>query len=232
MNLITHALIMAAGRGGRMLPLTKTLPKPLAPYNGSTLIASSIRKLRQQISHIHVTVGYKGAVLSHHLIRQGVSSIFDTTGQSNSWWIYNTVMKHVNEPVIVLTCDNITDLDFELIENDYRLLGHPPCMLVPVRPIDGLAGDYIFHEGQVVTRLDRQKVSDVYCSGIQVLNPFLVNIETKDSGDFYSTWMQLIGVRKLMVSSVYPKKWFSVDTMANLATLNAEYDSVEFPRNA
>ena len=39
---INHALIMAAGRGQRMMPLTQVLPKPMAPYLNSTLVADGI----------------------------------------------------------------------------------------------------------------------------------------------------------------------------------------------
>jgi len=35
--MIRHAIIMAAGRGMRMAPLTDAIPKPMAPYNGTTL---------------------------------------------------------------------------------------------------------------------------------------------------------------------------------------------------
>jgi NDP-sugar pyrophosphorylase family protein len=37
---IKYALIMAAGRGTRMLPLTSSIPKAMAPLNGTTLIAN------------------------------------------------------------------------------------------------------------------------------------------------------------------------------------------------
>ena len=40
---IKHALIMAAGRGMRMRPMTDTIPKAMAPFRGETLIANGIR---------------------------------------------------------------------------------------------------------------------------------------------------------------------------------------------
>ncbi|MEA2173724.1 MAG: hypothetical protein QOD00_1316, partial [Blastocatellia bacterium] len=107
---INHAIIMAAGRGQRMMPLTEDIPKAMAPYNGSTLIAQGIDKIRKHIPFIHITVGYKGAMLAQHVIQHGVSSVFNTEGHSNSWWIYNTLLKCLNEPMFVLTCDNVVEL--------------------------------------------------------------------------------------------------------------------------
>jgi len=218
---ITQALIMAAGRGTRMYPLTDVVPKPMAPYKGSTLIAQRIERIAQHVGQIHITVGYKKAMLAQHVIEHGVASVLNTEGHDNAWWVYNTLLRYVNEPIFVLTCDNVTELDFGLLAENYVSAGAPPCMLVPVTPIEGLAGDYIRHEGGVVTNLDRHRPSDIYCSGIQVLNPSLVRKETDACENFYDLWRQLIQKKMLRVSSVYPKNWFSVDTMEQLVAAEA-----------
>ena len=44
-----HSLIMAAGRGIRMMPLTGVIPKAMAPYRGSTIISDGIEKLSRHI---------------------------------------------------------------------------------------------------------------------------------------------------------------------------------------
>ena len=219
---IRHAVIMAAGRGQRMMPLTEHVPKPMAPFGATTLIAQGIERLRGHLESVHITVGYKKAMLAQHVIEHGASSVFNTEGHSNSWWIYNTLLRTLDEPVCVLTCDNIVELDFDRLESDFEALGSPPCMLVPVRPVPGLEGDYIFHESQVVTEVNRHRAADIYCSGIQVLNPRRVNELTRDQGDFYSVWSQLIAQRMLTVSSVYPKTWISVDTLDQLNLLNGQ----------
>lgn len=217
---IRHAIIMAAGRGLRMAPLTDFIPKPMAPYDGSTLIARGIARLARRLEHIHVTVGYKKAMLAQHVIEHGASSVFNTEGQSNCWWIYNTVLAHLDEPIFVLTCDNVVDLDFDLLERNYFDLGAPPCMLVPVRPVPGLDGDYIFRQDHVVTRLSRTDPSDIYCSGVQILNPKRVNHMTREGESFYFVWDQFMASESLMVSSIYPKQWFAVDTLEQLISLN------------
>jgi NDP-sugar pyrophosphorylase family protein len=211
---------MAAGRGARMAPLTDAIPKPMAPYAGSTLIAHGISKIRDRIPHIHVTVGYKKAMLAQHVIEHGACSVFNTEGNGNSWWIYNTLLGNLDAPIYVLTSDNVVELDFDLIEENYFSLGNPACMLVPVRPVEGLEGDYIFHRDHDVYALDRNKPSDIYCSGIQILNPSEVNRLTAEGEDFYSVWDQLMAKNQLKCSAVYPKQWISVDTIEQLTALN------------
>jgi NDP-sugar pyrophosphorylase family protein len=220
MGKIQHCLIMAAGRGQRMMPLTEKVPKPMAPHNGSTLIANQINKLSKFIPNIHVTVGYKGPVLAEHVIASNVTSVIHTAGQSNSWWIYNTLLSYVDEPVYIMTCDNIAELDFELLEKDYNEQSRPPCMLIGVKPVLGLSGDYIFHDNFKVYKLDRKEPAPTYCSGIQIINPFQVKKITKNAGDFYNVWGQLIEQNRLWVSSVLPDKWFSVDTVEHLQQLS------------
>ena len=220
MGNIKHALIMAAGRGVRMMPLTAVVPKPMAPYLGSTLIADGIRKIRPHIENIHITVGYKGPKLAEHVIDLGVDSVFNTSGKGNAWWLYNTVLKYVNDPIFVLTCDNVVELDFQQLEKEYDRCGSPVCMLVPVEPIPGLEGDYIFQERGVVTKLDRQLPSDRYCSGIQIVNPYKVNQLTNKVEEFSGVWDQLILKRQVYSSAIYPKSWFTVDTFDQLCQLN------------
>lgn len=222
-NLIQHALIMAAGRGNRMRPLTDAIPKAMVPYKGNTLIGNSLAMLRGCVSHIHVTVGYKSAALSHYLMSIGnVDSVFNTEGHSNSWWIYNTLMRYLNQPVLVLTCDNITELDMEFLNSEYNSADSACCMVVPVPPIPMIEGDYLDHEGGFVTSIQRQRPTAIYCSGIQILNPAQVVALTKDGENFYSVWNQLIPQRQLRVSRVYSKAWFSVDSLEQLAYLDAE----------
>ncbi len=169
--IIHHALIMAAGRGNRMRPFTDLIPKPMLPYRGDTLIGNSLKELKGCVDQVHITVGYKKAMLSEYLMARGVDTLINTEGHDNAWWITHTLMKYIDEPVLVLTTDNITKIDMDFLGSEYQRLGCPFGMLVPVKPIKGIDGDYIFHEKGVVTEIVAIECSDIYCSGIQVLNP-------------------------------------------------------------
>ena len=90
---INHAFIMAAGRGTRLMPLTKKIPKGLIKFKQTSLIANGIKKLKKYISFVHISVGYKGPILAKHLIEEKVSSIINTDKKGNCWWVFNSIFK-------------------------------------------------------------------------------------------------------------------------------------------
>ena len=221
---INHAFIMAAGRGARLMPLTKKIPKGLVKFRQTSLIARGIRRLKKYIKFIHISVGYKGPILAKHLIEEKVSSIINTDTKGNSWWIFNSIFKYFDSTIYVLTCDNVTNIDFKKIEKDYYKKGQPLCMLIPTKPVKGLKGDYIFRKKNLISNLSRAKKSEIYCTGIQVLNPKRINKEITPTEDFNILWKKLIRIKQLYVSDVMPRKWYTVDDVENYKNLKKFFD--------
>jgi choline kinase len=62
------AVVLAAGRGRRLFPYTRDLPKPLVPLVGIPLIEYVLSGLMLAgISHIVVVTGHKGSILENYL---------------------------------------------------------------------------------------------------------------------------------------------------------------------
>jgi len=217
---IDDAFIMAAGRGIRLMPLTKKIPKGMIKYKQSSLISNGIDRLRKYIKNIHISVGYKGPILAKHLIEHEVSSIINTNKKGNAWWIFNSIFRKFDKPIFVLTCDNVTEINFKEIEKDYNRLKRPLCMIIPTKPVTGLEGDYIFQgRNNIIKKLSRTKKTDIYCTGIQVLDIKNINKKVKKTDDFNILWKELIKINQLRVSNVMPKKWFTVDNFNNYKML-------------
>ncbi|MCZ6546479.1 MAG: NTP transferase domain-containing protein, partial [Chloroflexi bacterium] len=61
---VRRAVILAAGKGERLRPLTDALPKCLVELNGEPLLLRSLRSLaRQGIREVVIVVGYKAELI-------------------------------------------------------------------------------------------------------------------------------------------------------------------------
>ncbi len=211
-----NLVVMAAGRSVRMWPLTEYVPKAMALADGKTLLQTTVEKFSGQGINIHLTVGYKSEVLAPYALSLGVNTLVNTNGQGNSWWIYNTVLSELSEPIMVLTCDSLMDIDVKKLEADYKKFGEPACMLLPVHPKEGFEGDFIHQEQGRVTALDRKQKTDLYGSGCQVLNPKKIAALTKPADDFLGVWSQLIAQKQLYCAGFTAENWFTFDSVEQL----------------
>ncbi|MFP6796939.1 MAG: nucleotidyltransferase family protein [Pseudomonadales bacterium] len=163
-----RAMILAAGRGERLRPLTQTMPKPMIPIASEPLIVHQIRWLRHagireiviNLHHlgeqIESKLGY-GADLGVHITYCHEEVLLDTGGA-----IANALPFLLPGPFLVLNGDVWTNYPFkELVQ---RMPNTTHLVLTPT-PGYRESGDFCL-EGNFVRRGDENDL--VFC-GIGVL---------------------------------------------------------------
>jgi len=106
------AVILAAGEGKRLRPLTETMPKVMLPVANKPVLEYVIDAVRNSgISEIIVVVGYKKEVIMEYFREyEGIDIIYVVQDkQLGTSHALLQVTKHINEPFIVLSGDNIID---------------------------------------------------------------------------------------------------------------------------
>ena len=72
MSTITHAMILAAGLGTRMRPLTETLPKPLIPVAGRPLLDYSYDWLKDAgVKRLVINTSYRASQIEDYIAHKG-----------------------------------------------------------------------------------------------------------------------------------------------------------------
>jgi len=133
------AIVLAAGRGERMRPITDNMPKPLVPVAGKPLIGYHLDSLaRCGIHDVVINLSYLGSMIREALgdgARFGVHISYSDEGPvalETGGGIFNALRLLGPEPFLVVNGDIWTDYDFSRIALSPGSLAH--LVLVPNPP--------------------------------------------------------------------------------------------------
>ncbi|MFM5616093.1 N-acetylmuramate alpha-1-phosphate uridylyltransferase MurU [Aeromonas veronii] len=149
------AMILAAGRGERMRPLTDLLPKPLLAVGGKPLIVHHIEKLKAagvtELVINHAWLGHKlvesigdGRALGVTIQWSAEESALETAGG-----IVQALPLLGSEPFLVINGDTWLDLDYHTLVSQPLGDDLAHLWLVP-NPPQHPSGDFALQEGRVV----------------------------------------------------------------------------------
>jgi MurNAc alpha-1-phosphate uridylyltransferase len=168
------AMILAAGKGERMRPLTLTTPKPLIRAAGVPLIEYHVRAL--------ATAGFTEIVINHAWLGQqiedylgdgsqfGVNIQYSPEGEplETGGGIFRALPLLGDEPFLVVNGDIWTDYDFSALRQTIAGLAH---LVMVDNPEHHTSGDFTLIDAQVQDRAPGSPA--LTYSGIAVLHPQL-----------------------------------------------------------
>lgn len=182
--MIKQAMILAAGKGTRMRPLTLTTPKPLVPVADKPLIFWHIQRLMQAgITNITINVGYLGEKIKQTLLNTDfgvnikisdesiLSEPLETAGGIR-YALANDLLD--NSPFLLINGDVWTQFDFaSLIHHDLKEnLAH---LILTQNPSHNPEGDFALSNGKI--RLKNEQINSQNnhtFAGISILSPDIV----------------------------------------------------------
>jgi len=226
MNTNIKAIILAAGRGSRLYPITIDRPKCLLEIGGERIIDRQIDSMRMAgIKDIVVVVGYKGDVIRHEVgdkIRFREYHDYDTTNNLHTLW---SVRDELNDGFICLFSDVVFDTevmdrakkskeDFCLIIDTGKIL--EGTMRVKIRggrvigvgsqiPISEASGNFI----------GIAKFSE---NGAKMLLEQMGKMVHGHRGDYYTIAVDTLARRGILVGyiDVRDSAWIEIDTKKDL----------------
>ena len=146
-------MILAAGRGERLRPLTDSIPKALVEVRGQSLLERHLDKIRDAgIIDVVINLGWKGEQIRERLgsgSRFGLNIEFSDEGDNvleTGGGVYKALHLLGDEPFLVVNADICSDMtipDIDLPEPD---LGH--LILVP-SPAYRDGGDFELVDGKI-----------------------------------------------------------------------------------
>ncbi len=239
-----QVMILAAGFGKRMLPLTADCPKPLLPLAGKPLIEYHLDKLKQPyFSKVVINVSYLGDKIINSLGQATQAGLpigysvedepLETAGgieKARSFFEENAIF--------VINADAYCELDFQAWSTaalkQMKLTGAKACLLLVENPNHNPHGDFVLRsEGEQSSQLDeffpvvpkssmpKSNLAEptlTFC-GMSILDLSLFDDYKTESGRLADILIQAMN-DGLVIGSQFQGLWCDVGTPERLVELN------------
>ena len=233
MSKVETAMIMAAGLGKRMRPLTDTRPKPLVEVAGKAMIDHCFEKLVEAgIGKAVVNVHYLADMMEAHLaalpypidiqISDERAQLLETGGglvqaepmiEENVFFCINSDNLWTDGPT-----NSLQQLEQTWDEDRMDAL----LLLIPREAAHNYKGDGDFHldgENRISRKLPDQKAPLIY-SGIQLISKRLLRDAPAGAFSTNIFWERAIGEGRLF-GAVHEGQWFEVGSPQAIAPTEA-----------
>ena len=203
---INKAMILAAGLGKRMLPLTKKTPKPLITIGSKNLLERSIELL--------IKIGINELVINTHYLSQEIDNFLNTKNYEISinvtqeqelldtgGGILNSTKRFESNPFYVLNPDTVWNKNYfeelKILENSY-LENNKPILLLVDKKIShdkSFKGDFSFKKDKYITR---EATNQYIFTGAQIINRSIFEGIKKKVFSMNLVWDKMMKEKKLL----------------------------------
>lgn len=219
------AMILAAGRGERLQPLTEHTPKPLVEAGGETLLGRHLARI--------ASAGFGHAVINvSHLAKQIVARFGDgaQTGVRIDWSHEAEPLETAGgiaqarallgtEPFLLVNADIWCDFDFSRLK-DFRLDARLAHLVLVPNPAFHPAGDFTLERGMI----GNGPAPRYTYAGISVLSPRLVDgVAAGRKAQLAPLWREAAD-RGEVSGELYAGYWNDVGTPQRLADLKTRLE--------
>ena len=236
-NRVTTALLLAAGSGNRLQPLTDSIPKCLIEINGRPILERLIDNLCDNgFKRLVIVVGYMD-----HCIRRFVNEyagdltiefitnpLYQTTNNIYSLWL---ARNKIQESFLLVESDLVfesSQLEGLLYPNKIAISRMQPWMNGTTITMDSLNRVQAFGMGgNGYTEITRYKTVNIYSlsdsTWRKVVERLELHISSGKVNEYYEVvFKEMIADGSLSMDGVFfdPERWYEIDTPADLA--NAE----------
>jgi len=203
------AMILSAGYGKRLQPLTLSCPKPLLRINNETLLSNTIKFLESfGIEEVVINVHYLGQQIIDYISKKKFNlkiniieekkEILDTGGG-----VLNAINYFSNKPFVIINPDTIWDPNYlkklKQMKENFFIKKNSKCSLLVVKKGKSFdksyKGDFNLKEN-LINRDDKNNLEYIY-TGLQIINPEIFSQFNSKVFSINKIWDQLILEKQL-----------------------------------
>ncbi|PCJ30738.1 MAG: nucleotidyl transferase [Moraxellaceae bacterium] len=231
-NHVTTALLLAAGTGSRLRPLTLDAPKCLTVVGGQTILGRLVNNLRSQgIRRLVVVTGHLDQQVRDFLQENAVdmqvdyvfNPVYQTTNNIYSLWLARDV---IQEPFVLVESDLVFEesmLRGMLTPNKIAISHILPWMNGTTVQLNAEEGVTAFHAKRNANDNPQYKTVNIYSLSLQSWRSVIKQLDSyiadERVGEYYeAVFADMVADGSLKFDAVFfdEDRWYEIDTVEDL----------------
>ena len=213
-----RAMILAAGRGERLRPLTESMPKPMIPVSSEPLIVHQLKWLKRAgIRDIVINLHHLGEQIESHVgsgkqYGINVSYTHEAVLLDTGGGIFNALPKLGDEPFLVLNGDVWTNFRFADLAKCTTDCAH---LILTRKPSVHAFGDFSLEGGYVTRYEDPQQHELTFC-GISIIHPQIFDNSPRGAFSLTRDLLFNLIAKKEVTGEIFDGLWIDIGTQEGL----------------
>ena len=181
----TPVIIMAGGKGTRLYPYTKILPKPLIPIGDVPILERILNRFYKfGAMDFFLTVNYKKEMIKSYFSElkppYRIHYVEETIPLGTAGGI-RLLDEPFEQPVIVTNCDTLIEADYKKVMDHHRQSGNDMTIVSSLKNVEIPYGVLHSKEHGIITSMDEKpKLSYFINTGMYVVNPECLDLIPKN----------------------------------------------------
>ena len=131
---LNTVVIMAGGKGTRLLPITQNIPKPMIKVGGKPILARIIEKLIQEgFENIIISLGYLSEVIENFINKNNYQAniifVYEDKPLGTAGALASIDRKNTNFPILVTNGDILCEINYQKLIDRAEKEGYEGIML-------------------------------------------------------------------------------------------------------
>ena len=221
-------VIMAGGKGTRLRPLTKNIPKPMLKVGSKPILETIIKRFSEcGFKDLIICVNYKSHAIENYF---GNGKKFGVTiryikekKRMGTAGALSFLKKKIYEPFFVINGDLLTNLDFEKMLDFHNKHNSEATMGVKEYSINSPYGE-VNIANEKISSIDEKPIHKFFANaGIYILNPKCIDLVPKKFFDMTTLFKKIITKKQKATSFPLNEYWKDIGRLSDYEKANKEF---------
>jgi dTDP-glucose pyrophosphorylase/predicted transcriptional regulator len=228
---LNKIIIMAGGKGTRLRPLTKNVPKPMLKIGNKPILLTIVEKFKESgYKNFIMCVNYKSKIIEDYFgdgKKFGVKIEYirekKRMGTAGALSLFK---KKPKEPIFVINGDLLTTLDFEKLLDFHNENNSDATMCIQEYNIKSPYGEIKLNKEKIISIREKPTYKILVNAGLYVLNPKCIDLIPKKFYDMTLLFNNMISKKYKITSFPIGEYWTDIGQINDYKKANNEYERI------